>query len=104
VSHTPVVDGKITGFIEVLDRLAAMKVPQFVPGHGKTTTPWPQALQPEREYLALIVRETRAALKRRKSIEQAVDEVGLSERDKWVNFDDYHRRNVTTAYTELEWE
>jgi hypothetical protein len=33
-----------------------------------------------------------------------VDEVGLTERDKWVNFDDYHRRNVTTAYTELEWE
>lgn len=104
VDHTPVVDGKITGFIEVLDRLAAAQVPRFVPGHGKTATPWPQALQPERDYLALIVRETRAALKRRKSIEEAVDEVGLSARGNWVNFDDYHRRNVTTAYTELEWE
>lgn len=104
VSHTPVVDGKITGFIEVLDRLSTLRVPRFVPGHGKTDAPWPQALQPERDYLALIVRETRAAIKRRKTIEEAVDEVGLSEREKWVNFDDYHRRNVTTAYTELEWE
>ncbi|MBX9633328.1 MAG: quinoprotein relay system zinc metallohydrolase 2 [Burkholderiales bacterium] len=104
VDHTPVVDGKITGFIEVLDRLAALEVPLFVPGHGKTAVPWPQALAPERDYLALIVRETRAAIKRRKTIEEATDEVGLTERDKWVNFDDYHRRNVTTAYTELEWE
>lgn len=104
VSHTPVVDGTITGFIEVLDQLSTLRVARFVPGHGRTDAPWPQALQPERDYLALIVRETRAAIKRRKTIEEAVDEVGLSERDKWVNFEDYHRRNVTTAYTELEWE
>jgi quinoprotein relay system zinc metallohydrolase 2 len=104
VRHTPVVDGQITGFIDVLDQLATLSVARFVPGHGKTDARWPQVLQPERDYLALIVRETRAAIKRRKTIEEAVDEVGLTERDKWVNFDDYHRRNVTTAYTELEWE
>lgn len=104
VSHTPVVDGKITGFLEVLDTLSRVSVQRFVPGHGKTDAPWPQALEPERDYLALIVRETRAAIKRRKTIEEATDEVGLSERGKWINFDDYHRRNVTTAYTELEWE
>jgi quinoprotein relay system zinc metallohydrolase 2 len=104
IGHTPVVDGSITGFIEVLDRLKAMDARQYVAGHGKSDLPWPAVLEPEQAYLSLVVRETRAAIRRRKTIQEATDEVGLSERAKWVNFDDYHRRNVTTAYAELEWE
>jgi hypothetical protein len=99
-----VVDGSITGFIAVLDRLKAMDARQYVAGHGKSELSWPAVLEPEQAYLALIVRETRAAIKRRKTIQEATDEVGLSESAKWVNFDNYHRRNVTTAYAELEWE
>lgn len=104
VQHTPVVDGTITGFLKVLDQLAALKVTTFVPGHGKTDVKWPEALNPQRDYFQLIVRETRGAIKKRKTIEEAVDQVGLTESAKWVNFDLFHRRNVTTAYTELEWE
>ena len=102
--HTPVVDGTITGFLGVLDLLARLDVRQFVPGHGRTGLPWPEALQPQREYLQLIVRETRAAIKARRTIEEAVDTVGLTEASKWVAFDRFHRRNVTAAYAELEWE
>lgn len=102
--HTPVVDGTITGFLRVIDQLALVQATRFVPGHGRTAMPWPQALQPQREYLQLIVRETRAAIKGRRTIEEAVDTVGLSEASKWVAFDRFHRRNVTTAYAELEWE
>lgn len=102
--HTPIVDGSIVGFLGVIESLAHMRARHFVPGHGSTRTAWPLALGPQREYLELIVRETRAALKRRLTIEEAVDSVGRSEASKWVNFDLFHRRNVTTTYTELEWE
>jgi hypothetical protein len=37
-------------------------------------------------------------------IEAAVSVVGQSERNRWTLFDDYHGRNVTQAYKELEWE
>jgi hypothetical protein len=37
-------------------------------------------------------------------MQQAVDSVGSGERDKWQLFDLFHRRNVTTAFAELEWE
>ncbi len=104
VDHTPVVDGSIRGFLEVLDELARLPARVYVPGHGRTDAPWPDGLIPERDYLRLVLAETRAALKRKRTIEQAVDEVGTTEASRWVNFDAFHRRNVTTTYTELEWE
>ncbi|MBC8006678.1 MAG: MBL fold metallo-hydrolase, partial [Prolixibacteraceae bacterium] len=47
---------------------------------------------------------TRAAIRNRKTIQQATDEVGLSEAAHWAAFELFHRRNVTAAYAELEWE
>jgi len=37
-------------------------------------------------------------------IEQAIEQVGYSEKSKWLLFDKYHKRNVTSAFAELEWE
>ena len=55
-------------------------------------------------YFKVILEETRAAIRSRKTIQQATDEVGLSEAGNWAAFDMFHRRNVTAAYAELEWE
>jgi quinoprotein relay system zinc metallohydrolase 2 len=104
IDHTPVVDGSITGFVKVLEELRQLPAQQFVAGHGRTPVPWPQALDAQLNYLNVIVAETRRALRARKTIQEAVETVGLSEQGKWVNFELYHRRNVTSAYTELEWE
>ncbi|HAD32554.1 MAG TPA: MBL fold metallo-hydrolase, partial [Methylophaga sp.] len=38
------------------------------------------------------------------TIEQAIDSVGTQEAEKWKLFEEYHRRNVTAAFVELEWE
>jgi quinoprotein relay system zinc metallohydrolase 2 len=104
VDHTPVVDGSILGFLAVLEQLRAMPARHFVPGHGRTDLPWPAALDPEVHYLEVIVAETRQALKNRETIQEAVDTVGTTQEKNWVNFELFHRRNVTAAYTELEWE
>ena len=104
VDHTPVVDGSILGFLAVVSELAAIPARHFVPGHGRTDMPWPAALDPQTRYLEVIVRETRQALKDGRTIQEAVDTVGLAEENNWVNFELFHRRNVTSAYTELEWE
>jgi hypothetical protein len=50
------------------------------------------------------VRETRQAIASGKDIDTAPDSVGLSERQKWTLFDEYHGHNVTQAFKELEWE
>jgi quinoprotein relay system zinc metallohydrolase 2 len=104
LQHTPVIDGLATGFVQVMDALAKIPARRFVAGHGRTDKPWPEALADQRAYLDLVIRETRQAIKRKRTIEQAVESVGQSEAGKWLQFENFHRRNVTAAYTELEWE
>jgi quinoprotein relay system zinc metallohydrolase 2 len=104
LQHTPVVDGSILGFVKVLDALRQVPAEHVVAGHGRTDAGWPAALDAEQRYLNAIVAQTRRALKDKKTIQEAVDSVGFEEAPNWVNFDLYHRRNVTVAYTELEWE
>jgi quinoprotein relay system zinc metallohydrolase 2 len=104
VDHTPVIDGSITGFLGVMEKLRGTDVARYVPGHGRPTAGWPLALAPQQRYFEAILAQTRAALRARKTLQQATDEVGLEEAARWRLFDLYHRRNVTTAYTELEWE
>jgi quinoprotein relay system zinc metallohydrolase 2 len=104
VEHTPVLDSNITGFLGVMQQLRSVEAAHFVPGHGRTGTRWPDALDPQQHYFELILAETRSAIKRKRTLMEAVEEVGWTERGNWVNFESYHRRNVTTAYTELEWE
>ncbi|HKQ24600.1 MAG TPA: quinoprotein relay system zinc metallohydrolase 2 [Burkholderiales bacterium] len=104
VDHTPVIDGTITGFLAVMDDLRKVDAVHYVAGHGYSRTPWPQVLEAQRRYFSVILEETRTAIRDRKTIQQATDEVGLSEAKNWAAFDTFHRRNVTTAYTELEWE
>ena len=104
VDHTPVIDGTITGFLAVMDDLSKVDAAHYVAGHGYPRAPWPQVLEAQQRYFTVILEETRAAIRNRKTIQQATDEVGLSEAKNWAAFDTFHRRNVTTAYTELEWE
>ena len=104
IDHTPVVDGSVSGFLEVMRALRQIPAARYVAGHGRPALPWPEALERQRGYLEAVVRDTRAALKARMSLEEATETVGWTQAEGWVNFDLYHPRNVSAAYTELEWE
>jgi quinoprotein relay system zinc metallohydrolase 2 len=104
IDHTPVVDGSILGFLKAMDALAAMPAQHYVAGHGRSPLPWPDVLAPQRRYLERLVSETRQALRSKQTIQEAVETVGTAEAGNWVNFEAFHRRNVTATYTELEWE
>jgi quinoprotein relay system zinc metallohydrolase 2 len=103
VQHIPVVDGKLRGLLAVLDDLQKMPAKTVIPGHGKAAN-WPGALGPERRYLQALLTGVKKALADRRTLAQAVETVGQEERGQWDLFDDFHRRNVTAAYAELEWE
>lgn len=104
LGHIPVVDGSLKGWLETLAELRRLQPSHIVPGHGRADSAWPQALQPESDYLGMLLHEVRTAIKQGRTLQQTVDTVGLSARSQWLLFDAFHRRNVTAAYAELEWE
>lgn len=102
--HVPTLDGSITGWLALLDEIAARTAARVVPGHGPHSMPFPDALEPEKRYLALVADDVRKLIKDNKTLSEATKTAGLSERANWQLFDSYHARNVTTAFAELEWE
>jgi glyoxylase-like metal-dependent hydrolase (beta-lactamase superfamily II) len=102
--HVPVVDGSLTGWLAVIPHLAQVPAHIVVPGHGRTTAPWPQALEDERRYLTVLAQDTRRLIAAGTPLARAVAEIGSSERDRWQLFDDYNARNATAAFSELEWQ
>ena len=104
VQHIPVVDGKLRGWLRTLPQLARIDAALVVPGHGPTRRGGPDAWKPQQEYLEALQRETRAALKSGKTLSQAVDSVATEAASHWQLAERFHRRNVTAAFAELEWE
>jgi glyoxylase-like metal-dependent hydrolase (beta-lactamase superfamily II) len=104
IERIPVVDGSLRGWLQVLADLQRVTARFVVPGHGNVTGDWPGASAAQESYLRALLNETRAALRARKTLQEAVETSGGSGRDQWLLFDAFHRRNVTAAFAELEWE
>lgn len=126
VERIPVIDGSILGWLKVINGLIeadcfnylanpgddlkesdshnCSTVERVVPGHGSVVTQWKTALANQRRYLENIANDIREIIKKGGTITQAVEQVGLEERHKWLLFKKYHGRNVTAAFAELEWE
>lgn len=102
--HTPAIDGSLLGWQSVLATLSERPAARVVPGHGPPAMPWPDGARALRDYLAVLTRETRDAVRRGDSMSTAIRQLGESQRGHWVLFDDFNPRNATVAYRELEWE
>ncbi|WP_371927876.1 quinoprotein relay system zinc metallohydrolase 2 [Methylomonas rivi] len=104
LEHIPVIDGSIRGWLKELRRLAQNHYKLVIPGHGPLVKDWPLGSQPHIAYLEQLAGEIRAMLKQGKTLEYAVDHAGLSAKKNWQLFEQFHRKNVTIAFAELEWE
>ncbi|MFZ1989614.1 MAG: quinoprotein relay system zinc metallohydrolase 2 [Alphaproteobacteria bacterium] len=103
--HVPALDGSIRGWLTLLEALKSRTdVVRVVPGHGPASMAWPQALAAEQHYLAKVAGDVRALIKQGRTLEEATHAAGLSEKDAWLLFKEYHARNVSAAFAELEWE
>lgn len=103
LTHVPVMDGSIRGYLAVIDQLAALPAQRVVPGHGAVSA-WPDALAGERRYLQTLASDVRALVAGGKPITAAANIAAASERSRWELFDDYNARNATAAFSEIEWE
>jgi quinoprotein relay system zinc metallohydrolase 2 len=104
VNRIPALDGNLQGWLADLDGMALIPARLVVPGHGPLVSQWPQGLADQRRYLMGLRDDIRLIIAHHGTMEQAIQQAGQSEKDKWLLFDLYNRRNVAAAYAELEWE
>ena len=103
LTHIPVMDGSIRGWLGLLDELGALPAQRVIPGHGPVSE-WPAALADERRYLQTLASDVRGLVARGAPITTAADTAAAAERSRWELFDDYNARNATAAFSEIEWE
>lgn len=104
VDHVPALDGSILGWLEVTAGLRRLAADRAVPGHGPASVEWPSALDPQELYLKAIVQDVRRMIEEGQTLSQAMSSAAQGEKAGWEMFDDYHARNVASAFAELEWE
>jgi len=102
LDHLPVLDGQLRGWRSVLQTLGTWRPVQAVPGHGPVIRDWPAGLAPTADYLRRLENDVRAALREGLSLPETVERLGTPPAG-WQLAQDFHRRNVTAAYAELEW-
>jgi quinoprotein relay system zinc metallohydrolase 2 len=101
LTHVPVLDGSIRGWLAVIGELSAIPAQRVVPG---VVSEWPAALADERRYLDRLAADVRGLIAGGKPITVAAGSAAASERSRWELFDDYNARNATAAFSEIEWE
>ncbi len=103
VTHTPVLDGSLRGWLRAIEELGRLPAQRVIPGHGAVSD-WPAALADQRRYLEKLSADIRAMIARGTPISAAAASAAASERSKWKLFEDYNARNATAAFSEIEWE
>ena len=104
MGHLPVIDGRLTGWLAVMDLLAKLPVERVVPGHGPAAVPLAAALADQRRYLERLASDLRAIIKEGGDLSAAAASAGQAERGRWSLFEEYNARNATAGFAELEWE
>jgi len=104
--HIPVIggSGSLGAWLKLIEKLQKQPAARVVPGHGPASMPWPEAANDEIRYLSRLRDDTRTWLQQNGELPEALENVGYAEQEKWEQFSEFHKRNISTAYTELEWE
>ena len=103
--HLPVLDGSLKGWLAVLARLRELPAPSLsVPGHGAPLQDLASLLAPQQAYLESVQQQVRSALRERRSLAQTIETTATGAGAGWLLVEHFHKRNLTAAYAELEWE
>jgi quinoprotein relay system zinc metallohydrolase 2 len=105
MGRIPALDGSINGWLKTMQQLQSMDLEFVIPGHGDAgCTQWQQGLLDQIRYFTVLRKGIREVINNMGTIDQATQDIGLEEANNWELFQQYHRRNITASFVELEWE
>ncbi|MCB1908618.1 MAG: quinoprotein relay system zinc metallohydrolase 2 [Rhodocyclaceae bacterium] len=100
----PIIDGSIRGWLAAIERLARLPAERLLPGHGAIVAHGGEALAREKAYLEHVAATVRAAIARGDTLGEVLDADDGTVAGDWALTARFHARNLSAAYTELEWE
>jgi quinoprotein relay system zinc metallohydrolase 2 len=104
IERTPSIDGDVNGWLAATQQLKQLPAATVVPGHGPVTRAKNRALDRQADYLATLLRDVRASIRRGDDMTATMTTAAASERTRWQLFDVVNRRNVNALFPLLEWE
>ncbi|MGI9463038.1 MAG: quinoprotein relay system zinc metallohydrolase 2, partial [Aestuariivirgaceae bacterium] len=102
--HLPVIDGSLNGWLQVQQKLSSEHFNMVVPGHGDVSTDWPGVARPQVDYLTGLQRDIRKLIADGHTLGEALKDIPPPGDERWKLSGDFHRRNISAAFAELEWE
>ena len=102
--RTPSMDGDIHGWIDALEIIKKNNYKLIIPGHGTPPKNNKEAIQKIKSYLELLRTEIRKAIDDGMDLQDAVETIASSEKNKWELFDVQNARNINMVYPIMEWE
>lgn len=104
MDRIPALDGSLKGWISELKKLSAVYAKRVIPGHGPASALWPDSASDQMRYLNTLLEQTRLLIANGMFMEDVIEKVGTDEKQRWLLHEQHHKRNVSKAFTELEWE
>ena len=102
--RTPSMDGDIHGWINALEKIEKSNYEVIIPGHGTPPANNNKAIRKIKSYLELLRNEIRQAIDDGMDLQDALDTIARSEKNKWELFDVQNARNINMVYPIMEWE
>ena len=63
-----------------------------------------EAITPMLSYFYRIIAEVRNYHSKNETLKKAQNQIAKQNIEEWLLFEEYHKGNITKAFTELEWE
>ena len=103
VHRTPSITASILGWKKTLEEMLEMEFEYIIPGHGEMKNK-EEAIKPMLNYFNDLITQVRKFHNDSKDLDYAVKNTLVKNKYNWLLFKEYHQRNVSRTYTELEWE
>ena len=103
VHRTPSITASILGWKKTLEEMLEMEFEYIIPGHGEIKNK-EDAINPMLNYFNNLITQIRKFHSESKDLNYALKNTLVKNKHNWLLYEEYHPRNVSRTFTELEWE
>lgn len=103
VDRIPPITASVLGWKKTLEEILKRDINLVIPGHGDPQNKI-RAVKPMLRYFNRIIEEVREIHNKNLDLEFALNNTSMENSENWLLFNEYHLRNITRAFSELEWE